>query len=68
MFLLNVKAKNNSNKKVTIYLKDVSINGNMVQMGSGLPNDIMPSKQSACSFSGKDSTVEISNASEIKGD
>jgi outer membrane lipoprotein-sorting protein len=66
MFLLNVKAKNNSDKKITVYLKDVSINGNMIQMTSGIPNDIMPLKQSACSFSGKDSTVEISSASEIK--
>ena len=45
MFLLNVKTKNNSNKKVTVYLKDVSINGNMVQMVSGVPNDIMPLKR-----------------------
>lgn len=65
MFLLNVKVKNNSDEEFTIYLQDVSVNDKMVQLGSGMPYDVMPSKESNCSFSGKDSVVEISSAEEI---
>ncbi|HCW79827.1 MAG TPA: hypothetical protein DG942_01830 [Ruminococcaceae bacterium] len=66
MFLLNVKVQNKSNKKISVYPKDASVNNHMIQLTSGTPCDIMPGKSAIHSFSGVNSTVEISKASEIK--
>lgn len=66
MFLLNVKVQNKLNQKISVYPKDASVNGHMVQLMSGTPCDIMPGKSAIHSFSGTNSTAGISKANEIK--
>ena len=40
-FEFYIKAQNKTDKDITVYLKDVTINNSVVQIGSGVPCDII---------------------------
>ena len=47
---LTLKVDNNTDKLVTVALKDVSINGNSMQTGTGMPIEIHPGESSSQPF------------------
>lgn len=65
-FFFSIKAENKSKKEIGVYLKDVYINDTMVQVGSGVPLNLLPGKNNTHSFFGKYEGTGISKASEIK--
>jgi hypothetical protein len=65
-FFFSVKAENKSSKKITVYLQDAYLNNSMVQIGSGVPLDLLAGKNSVHSFFGKYEGTGASNANEIK--
>lgn len=66
MFYIDVKVTNKSSKEITVYLKDVSLNDTMVNVGSGVPLELLPGKNKMQSFSGKYEGTGIKGADEIK--
>lgn len=66
MFDIYLKVENKSAEKFTMYLNDVSINGTMVEVGSGVPCDVLSGKNRTHGFFGKFENIGIASASEIK--
>lgn len=66
MFSFDLKAENKSGKKITIYLKDTSLNGSMVSVGSGVPLELESGKSGANSYFGKYEGTGITTSDEIK--
>lgn len=53
---VGLTVKNKSSKNITVTLKDVYIDGTMMQTGSGVPLTIVPGKSGTGEFFGKNST------------
>lgn len=66
MFFIDLKAENKSNKEITVYLKDASINDSMITFVSGAPLTVLPGKIGTNAFAGKCETVGIKDADDIK--
>lgn len=64
-FELYIKAQNKSDKAITVYLKDVSINGSMVEVGSGAPCDVIAGADRTHSFFGRLDLAGVNSAEEI---
>lgn len=64
-FEIYIKAENKTDKPVTVYLKDVSLNGSMVSVGSGVPCDILAGKNRTHSFFGRLDLAGLNSADEI---
>ena len=65
-FELYIKAQNKTDKAVTVYLKDVCINGSMVQVGSGVPCDLIAGANRTHSFFGRLDLAGVASVDEIK--
>ena len=65
-FELYIKAQNKTDKAVTVYLQDVSINGSMVQVGSGVPCDIIAGANRTHGFFGRLDLAGVSSAAEVE--
>ena len=64
-FELYIKAENKTDKNVTVYLQDVSVNGSMVQVGSGVPCDIIAGANRTHSYFGRLDLAGVTTAKEI---
>ena len=64
-FEMYIKAQNNTDKDITVYLKDVTINGSAVQIGSGVPCDIVAGANRTHGFFGRLDLAGVSSSNEI---
>ena len=64
-FELYVKAQNKTEKDVTLMLKDVTINGSMVEVGSGVPCDIIAGANRTHGFFGRLDLAGLTSAEEV---
>ena len=65
-FELYIKVQNKTDKAVTVYLQDVSINGSMVQVGSGVPCDIIAGANRTHGFFGRLDLAGVSSADDVE--
>ena len=64
-FEMYIKAQNKTDKDITVYLKDVTINGFAVPIGSGVPCDIVAGANRIHGFLGRLDLAGVSSADEI---
>ena len=64
-FELHIKAQNKTSEDVTLYLKDVTINGSAVEVGSGVPCDIVAGANRTHGFIGRLDLAGVSSADEV---
>lgn len=64
-FELYIKAYNKTDKNITVYLKDVTINGSVVTVGSGVPCDILVGANRTHGFFGRLDLAGVSSATEV---
>ena len=64
-FELYIKAQNKTDKDVTVCLKDVTINGSQITVGSGVPCDIVAGANRIHGFFGRLDLAGVSSAEEV---
>lgn len=65
-FELYMKTQNKTDKKVTVYLQDVSLNGAVVQVGSGVPCEMIAGANRTHSWFGRLDLAGVNSADDIK--
>lgn len=64
-FEIYIKVQNNFDTDITVYLKDVSLNNNMVQVGSGVPCNIVAGANRTHSYFGRLDLAGADSADDI---
>ena len=65
-FELYIKTQNNTGKNITVYLKDVTLNDSVVEVGSGVPCDIAAGTSRTHGFFGRLDLAGISSAEKVE--
>ena len=63
-FEIYIKVQNKTEKDITVHLKDVTINNSVIEVGSGVPCDIVAGANRAHGFFGRLDLVGINSADE----